>query len=497
MSEDDNRQRGPRQLVVVSNRLPLVLQRREDDSWRVEQGQGGLVTALAPVLRDRGGLWIGWPGTADAGALEAVRAAPADETGYTIEPVALSDEELELYYHGFSNEILWPLFHDMPGRCTFDPAYWPVYRRVNRRFAETVARCTGEDSYVWVQDYHLMLVADELRRAGVARTTGFFLHIPFPPVDIFIKMPWRFQVLEALLRFDLVGFQTRRDMRNFIVCLRTLMPGLSMSTRHRAGEVTLDGHTAHVGAFPIGIDHRKFIEEARSKEVADRAWFIHEELPEHKVILGVDRLDYTKGIPQRIDAFALALERHPEMRRRVVLVQVVVPSREDVPEYAELRVDIERRISRVNGRFTESGWAPIQYIYRALSMQDLLAYYRTSEIALVTPLKDGMNLVAKEFCACSLEQGVLVLSEFAGAAAQLQRGALLVNPFDVEGTAEAIFQAFTMEPSQRKERMRKLRRNVARQNVFWWVDSFLRAAIDRDLSHFPHVEYFIPSPEDR
>ena len=493
----DAAQNRPHRLVVVSNRLPLVLTRGPDGSWRARQGQGGLVTALAPVLRDRGGLWIGWPGATEDSALATVRSMPADETGYTIEPVALTDEELDRYYRGFSNEILWPLFHDMPGRCNFDPGYWPTYQQVNRKFAETVARCTTEHNYVWVQDYHLMLVADELRRAGVSRTVGFFLHIPFPPVDIFVKMPWRFQVLEALLRFDLVGFQTRRDMRNFVACVRALMPGLPMTTRYRAGEVTLDGHTAHVGAFPIGIDYRKFVEAARSKEVADRAWFIHEALPDHKVILGVDRLDYTKGIPHRIDAFALALERHPEMRRRVVLVQVVVPSREDMPEYAELRTRIERRISRVNGRFTESGWAPIQYIYRSLSMLDLLAYYRTSEIALVTPLKDGMNLVAKEFCACSLEQGVLVLSEFAGAAAQLQKGALLVNPFDVEGTADAIHRAFTMEPQQRRERMRRLRHNVARQNVFWWVDTFLRAAIDRDLSHFPPSEYFSHSPEDR
>jgi trehalose 6-phosphate synthase len=478
-------------LVVVSNRLPIVLF-REGGAWRVEPGAGGLVTAIAPVLRDRGGLWIGWPGTTDARALEAIESAEPEGIGYQLHPVVLTEEELAKYYHGFSNEILWPLFHDLPGRCNFDPSYWPLYRQVNRKFVDAIDQCTSERDYIWVQDYHLLLAAEEARLRGLPRRMGFFLHIPFPPLDILMKLPWRFQILQALLEYDLVGFQTAHDLRNFIGCLRTLVPGARISNRRMAATVSYQGREPRLGAFPIGIDHKRLAATARGQAVTDRAWYIHEDLPNRKLILGVDRLDYTKGIPQRILALANALERYPALRQKVTFIQVVVPSREEVPEYQELRAEVERLVGQVNGRFTTSGWTPIHYIYRPLELVELVAYYRTAEIALITPLKDGMNLVAKEYCTCSVDDGCLILSEFAGAAAQLQHGALLVNPYDVEGVADALHRAFSMDREERLTRMRRLRRTIARQNVFWWVDAFLRAAISRDLSTFPQLEVYIP-----
>jgi trehalose 6-phosphate synthase len=484
-------------LVVVSNRLPIVLKLDEEGEWQVEPGAGGLVTALAPVLRDRGGLWIGWPGTTDERAMAAIRGAGPAGIGYNLEPVLLSQEELEKYYYGFSNEILWPLFHDLPGRCNFDPAYWPVYRGANRRFAKAIERSTREDDYVWVQDYHLLLVAQELRQLGLERKIGFFLHIPFPPPDLFMKLPWRFQILEAMLEYDLLGFQTARDLRNFIQCIRSSIPNTHITSRRMAASVTFNNRTLRLGAFSIGIDYEKFIQQTRSQAVEDRAWYIHEDLPERKLILGVDRLDYTKGIPQRIQSLANALERYPDLRRKVTFIQVVVPSREEVPEYQELKARVEQLVGQVNGQFTTSGWTPIHYIYRPLDLTELVAYYRTCEIALITPLKDGMNLVAKEYCACSVDDGCLILSEFAGAAAQLQHGALLVNPYDIEGVANAIHQAFVMDRAERLTRMRRLRRNVARQTVFAWVDSFLQAAISRGLQSFPQVDFFVPQAPER
>ena len=491
-----------RRLVVVSNRLPIVLE-RDGQKWRAEPGQGGLVTALAPVLRDRGGLWDGWPGTTEPGADSAVReAVDRGGVGYDLECVALSEEELDKYYYGFSNEILWPLFHDLTDRCNYDPAYWPVYRQVNRKFANAVATATREEDYVWVQDYHLLLTAEELRLAGVRRRLGFFLHIPFPPLDIFMKLPWRFQVLRAMLEYDLVGFQTTRDLRNFVHCVRTLVSDMRVQTNRRAAAsiTTRDGRKLRLGAFPIGIDYKKFSSLAQSQHVAEQAWYIHEALPERKLILGVDRLDYTKGIPQRILALADLLERYPEHVGQLTFIQVVVPSRTEVPEYRELKRRVEQLVGQVNGRFTISGWTPIHYIARPLGLRELIAHYRTAEVGLITPLKDGMNLVAKEYCACSLDDGVLILSEFAGAAAQLQGGALLVNPFDIQGLADGIHEALTMGGDERLARMRRLRRCVARQNVFWWVDSFLQAAIARDLASFPHVDHFVPqaptAPED-
>ena len=496
LASDVDGQEHVRRLVVVSNRLPIVISRDDRGGWQVEHGQGGLVTALAPVLSNRGGLWIGWPGTVDEGADEAVRDGGHGGMGYDLEPVVLTPEELECYYHGFSNEILWPLFHDMPDRCNYDPGYWPVYRRVNHKFAETIVRSTAENDYVWVQDYHLLLAAEELRAIGARRRVGFFLHIPFPPLDMLMKLPWRFQVLRGMLEYDLLGFQTARDLRNFVQCIRTLIPGLRVSAGRKMGATvtTPDQRSLRLGAFPIGIDYGKFSRAAESQEVADRAWYIHEALPERKLILGVDRLDYTKGIPHRIRALADLLERYPEYHRKITFIQVVVPSRTEVPEYQELKNEVEQLVGQVNGRFTMSGWTPIHYIYRPLEPEELVAYYRTCELVLITPLKDGMNLVAKEYCACSLDDGVLIMSEFAGAAAQLQSGALLVNPFDIQGTADTMHRALAMPRDERRSRMKRLRRVVARQSVFWWVDSFLQAAIARDLASFPEVDDFVPQP---
>ncbi len=483
-----------RRLVVVSNRLPVVVS-ANDGGWKTEPGAGGLVTALAPVLRDRGGLWVGWPGAPIEPGLRDALARIGDGPGYSLVPVSLDAQEVASYYRGFSNEIIWPLFHDLQTRCNFDPDYWDCYQRVNHKFAEVTSEHTGDDDFIWVHDYHLMLMAENLRALGCRARLGFFLHIPFPPLDIFMKLPWRSEILKALLSFDLVGFQTLRDRKNFVQCLRTFM-GRVETTGGRGQVCGIGTETMSVrcGVFPISIDFRQFAEEAASREVAESAWKIHENLPERQIILGVDRMDYTKGIPDRLKAFRHLLEKHPEHRNRVTLVQVVVPSRRGIPEYEELKTEIDQLVGEINGQFTESSaWVPIHYIYRSLSRRELLGYYRACEIALLTPYKDGMNLVAKEYCACSLEENcVLIMSEFAGAAAELQRGAILVNPYDIAGVADAIHDAIVMPPGERQRRMRMLRKTIRKHDIFWWVDSFLRASIERDLGSFPVVEDYVP-----
>jgi len=472
-------------LVVVSNRLPVVLSRDSGGRPHLAPGHGGVVTALAPVLRNRGGTWIGWSGSAEPD-VQALLAGASQRAGYTLVPVALTAEEVRDFYYGFSNQVLWPMFHDLVGRAHFAPQYWRQYQVVNRKFAEVIAAGTSPTDYVWVHDYHLMLVAQNLAEMSAPRRLGFFLHIPFPPLDVFVKIPWRGELLRSLLRFELIGLQTARDRGNFLQCLRRLVRSVHISREGSLSVVVLpDGHRVRVGSFPISIDFEEFAAGAASRDVAEASWYLHEKHPERQIILGVDRLDYTKGIPQRLDAFELALQRHPDLHGRVVLMQVVVPSRDVVPEYESLKRDIERRVGEINGRFTRHGWVPIHYIYRSLSRLELLAHYRTAEIALITPLKDGMNLVAKEFCAASTEeQSVLILSEFAGAAAQLHRGALLVNPYDVEGMAEAIHRAVEMPAPERRERMHRLRQEVRRYNIYWWLDRFLDAGFGRRLSSF-------------
>ena len=482
-------------LVIVSNRLPLVMEHKDGD-WHVQPGSGGLVTALAPVLRNRGGMWIGWPGTVDPPTDDLRRAIDeaVSDLGYDLAPVFLDAEEKYWYYSVFSNQVLWPLFHDMTSRCRFEPRAWKVYTDVNRRFAETIANRLQPRDFLWIHDYHLMQVGRWLREMGADQRIGFFLHIPFPPVDIFMKLPWRRQILHDLLQFDLLGFQTQRDRRNFARAVAALLHD-AVRVRTAGQRTSIDYENRHVmcGAFPIGIDYGDFAQGAADESVAESAWYLHENYPERQIFLGVDRLDYTKGIPEKLRAFRHMLRTHPEMCEKATLVQVTVPSRWDIPHYEELKHDIERLVGEINGQFTRPGWIPIHYYYRSLSRRELLAYYRTAEVLVVSSWKDGMNLVAKEYCACKeAEPGVLTLSEFTGAAAQLHKQALMFNPHDIAGMADTMHEALIMPEDERRQRMATLKRNVQKQSVFWWVDRYLQAALQRRLSDFPTISEFYP-----
>lgn len=481
-------------LVVVSNRLPYTLECRNKDQWVLKPGSGGLITALMPVLRDRGGVWIGWSGASEpVPNAEEIFRSGSREAGYVLRPISLSQEEVDRYYHGYSNETIWPLFHDLPSQCVFDPEYWHAYVKVNRRFAEVIASDTRPDDFVWVHDYHLMDVAHHLREMSCEAVLAFFLHIPFPPPDIFLKLPERQAVLSSLLAYDLVGLQTQRDRRNFVQCVRILARRARVQVEKHLHVIRLEDRETRVGTFPISIDAEAFARAASSPDVEQRVKAIKTRYSDRQIVLGIDRLDYTKGIPERLRAFADLLSRFPEVRGHIHLFQVVVPSREGIPKYDQLRTEIERMVGWINGKYSEIGWVPVHYFYRSLDRAELLSLYRAADIALITPLKDGMNLVAKEFCACDVdEDSVLILSQFAGAAAQLGHAALVVNPYDVEQTADAIYNAFRMSPGERRYRMRRLRRNVRTQNIYWWVESFMRAAIDKGLRDFPVIEDYIP-----
>ncbi len=481
-----------RKLIIASNRLPFVFERK-GDSWKLIPGSGGLVTALAPVLRDRGGVWIGWPGITGAVDISDQLSFASNTAGFSMKPVHLEEEDVRRYYIGLSNEVLWPLFHDLQSYCNFDPSYWQAYMDINARFAQVIGENAGPEDFIWVHDYHLLCTASELNKIGITANTGFFLHIPFPPLDIFTNLPWRTEILHSMLDYDIIGFQTLRDRRNFIQCLRTFVDDISIEGKGQILTATVGGRSIRIGYFPISIDYNEFSQMAGTREVADAAWYIHEDLPKGKIVLGVDRLDYTKGIPYRLRAFENLLEKHPELHRKITLLQVVVPSRRNIPMYENLKIKIERMVGEINGRFTRSGWVPIHYIFRSLDRPELLAYYRTAEIALITPLKDGMNLVAKEYCASNIEQtGVLILSEFAGAAPQLKRGAILVNPYNIEEVSDAIFDAWRMDLRERRSRMKKLQSSVARNDIYRWVNSFLNASIAGNLDDFPPVGYMEP-----
>ena len=419
------------------------------------------MTALDPVLRKRGGTWIGWPGTRLPP--EEQLSAPSDP--YRIVPIPLSDTEVSRYYYGLSNRTLWPLFHCLPERARFDRRDWEIYEQVNLRFAEAAADAEQE-GLVWIHDYQLLRTPLYLRRLRRGARIAFFLHIPFPPFDLFRILPWYREVLRGLLAADLIGFHVEGYAHNFMDCVERLL-GVRVDWQSR--RIQQGERTVQVGHFPLGIDFDLFDQRARSAPRVAREGA-------EKVVLGVDRLDYTKGIPERILAFERLLELHPEHRERVTLLQLAVPSRGEVTEYQRLKREIDELVGNVNGRFATATWSPIRYLYRSVPPDLLCALYRDAEVAAVTPLRDGMNLVAKEYVACQVDDpGVLVLSRLTGAAETMQE-ALLVTSYNVDSVASALHRALTMDESERRSRMLGLRRRERQNNVYVWVNAFLRAA---------------------
>ncbi len=457
---------GTADLVVVANRLP-VDQVVEDDgstSWRTSPG--GLVTALEPVLRRNSGAWIGWPGGAD----QEVEPFTAD--GLDLVPVSLSAQEVVEFYEGFSNATLWPLYHDVVAKPVFHREWWEAYVRVNRRFAQKAAEVAAPGGCVWVQDYQLQLVPQMLRDLRPDLRIGFYLHIPFPPHELFVQLPWRRQILEGLMGADLIGFQLPGGAANLVRLVRDRLGHLT------EGELVHlpDGRTVRAAAFPISIDAQEFETLARSPEVTRRTQEIREQLGNPRTIfLGIDRLDYTKGIHARLRAYSeLVAEGHIDVGESV-FVQVATPSRERVEQYRILRDDIDRLVGRVNGDLGRIGSPAISYLHSSFPREEMAALYRAADVMVVTPLRDGMNLVAKEYVACRWdEKGALVLSEFAGAAHEL-RQAWLVNPYDINGMKSALLEAYHSTAPDRRRRMRAMRATVIGHDVAKWADDFLQA----------------------
>ena len=474
---DDGVGSGDSDFVVVANRLPIDMERLPDGSTSIKRSPGGLVTALEPLLRKRRGAWIGWAGIPDSPE------DPIEEDGLQLYPVALSAEDVSDYYEGFSNATLWPLYHDLIVKPIYHRKWWDRYVEVNRRFAEATARAAAQGATVWVQDYQLQLVPKMLRMLRPDLTIGFFLHIPFPPVELFMQMPWRTEIIEGLLGADLVGFHLPGGAQNFLYLSRRLTGAntsrASVGVRSRFGEVHVGFRTAKVGAFPISIDSAELDAKARNRTVRHRAREIREELGNpRKILLGVDRLDYTKGINVRLEAFSELLEDGRVDKNDTVLIQLATPSRERVESYIAMREDIERQVGHINGEFGEVGHPIVHYLHRPVPRDELIAFFVAADVMLVTPLRDGMNLVAKEYVACRSDLGgALVLSEFTGAAAEL-RQAYLANPHHLEGVKDAIEAALTQEPEEGRRRMRALRRQVLAHDVDRWARAFLDALAD-------------------
>ena len=463
-------------LVVVSNRVA--------DPRKT--AAGGLAVALAEVLNNTGGLWFGWSGkiiepsedgTAKDPTLHSHQAGPVK-----LVTVDLNRDDHDAYYLGYSNGVLWPVFHYRLDLADFDAGYIAGYRRVNQLFARKLAPLLREDDIIWVHDYHLIPLAAELRALGCTQRIGFFLHIPLPPPLILAAIPGHDWLIRALFAYDLVGFQSNADHSHFSSYVQTEAHAQNLGE----GRWRAFNRTVQAGAFPIGIDVAEFAGLAASPQVKQRVADIRAGLGAEKLILGVDRLDYSKGILERLQAIDVLLEKRPELRRQFVFLQVAVPSRTQVKEYGELKRRIDEMVGRVNGRHGTANWQPVRYLYRGLPRHELVACYRAADVCLVTPLRDGMNLVAMEYVACRDDlDGVLVLSELTGAARELGRGAVQVNPFAIHETADSLAHALAMPPEDRRERMTLLRECVASCDVHGWLERILKAAVGEGSRPLP------------
>ena len=446
-------------LVVVSNRVA--------DPRKT--AAGGLAVALADVLNNTGGLWFGWSGKITEGAAESgLRTHQAGPV--KLVTIDLSRDDYDSFYMGYSNGVLWPVFHYRLDLADFDPGYIAGYRRVNQLFARKLQPLLRDDDIVWVQDYHLIPLAAELRALGCAQRIGFFLHIPLPPPLILAAIPGHDWLIRALFAYDLVGFQSRADHSHFCSYVQAEAHAQDMGD----GRWRAFNRTVQAGAFPIGIDVEEFTALANAPDGREMHRRMRNEYSRRKILVGVDRLDYSKGLPHRMRAFRDMLQRYPDTHNSATLIQIASPSREDVSAYTDILHELESICGSINGNFGELDWMPVRYMHRTVARTRLPGLYRASRVALVTPLRDGMNLVAKEFIAAQDPQdpGVLVLSRFAGAAEQLTE-ALLVNPYDIEGTANAIHLALQMPVEERRTRYQALIESIRQYDVHWWCDTFL------------------------
>lgn len=456
-------------LIIVANRLPVErVKSKEGSKWK--RSPGGLVSALTPIVQQAKGSWIGWSGVTGSAP------KPFTHDGIDLLPISISREQLQAFYYGFCNGTIWPLYHGAIRQPEYHRHWWRPYVNVNRRYADITADAAGKNAKIWIHDYHLQLAPDMLRERRPDLRIGYFLHIPFPPKELFGRLPWRRQILEGLMGADVVGFQTDVGAENFIE-----LAVQYTEARVRGGVLHKDGRSIRVKAFPISIDFDRYSTMASTPGVVKRSGELSEQVGQgRRIILGVDRLDYTKGIDVRLRGFQELLSRRRSIVRECVMVQLAVPSRERIAEYRELRSNVEELVGQINGEFGEVGMTPVQYLHRGLPFKELIALYRAADVMLVTPLADGMNLVAKEYVATRFDDtGVLILSEFTGAARELDRS-LLVNPHDLNGLAETIDMAMSLPEREAKRRMRKMRETVAAYTVFDWAESFMQSLSEEE-----------------
>lgn len=457
--------------IIISNRLPVKAQ-LDGDQIIYHDSEGGLATGLSCIFNNEDSLWIGWSGLATRN-LQLQCRIQAELREKRLIPIMLCEEEINQYYEGFSNETLWPLFHYFPSYANYDAKQWDAYVSVNRKFANALLEVADETDTIWIHDYHLMLVPAMIREMLPNASIGFFQHIPFPSYEVFRILPWRNEIVKGLLGADLIGFHTQEDVAHFSEAVEKMSDSSFAEASVLSNEILIDDRSVTVNAFPMGIDYNKYYTLAQCEKVQQAKEKIFEHTRDMKLIVSIDRLDYSKGIIHRLRAYELFLRQHPEFIEKVVFIQLIVPSRDNVKQYALLKEEVNRLVSNINTTYSTLDWSPILYFYRSLTPESLSGLYVAADVAMVTPLRDGMNLVSKEYVASKTDQpGVLILSEMAGAASELTQ-ALIVNPNDKQEVASAIHQALVMPAREQLKRMKSMQRTVSRNTVHKWAENFI------------------------
>ncbi len=462
--------------IIVSNRLPVKII-HEDDSFYYMPSEGGLATGLSSIYKEGNNLWVGWPGQNIKKEAEQEQ-IKKDLKSENMIPVFLTQKLIENFYEGFSNDTIWPIFHYFLQYANFDPHLFDAYIEANKVFCDAVVEVAAEDDIIWVHDYQLLLLPQMIREKLPHVGIGFFQHIPFPSYEVFRMMPWRKKILRGMLGADLVGFHTYDDMRHFLSSVSRLV-GIPTSQ----GRIETGNRIIEVDSFPMGIDYNKYAMSAASPKTIDKEISYRASLGDQQLIISIDRLDYSKGLPKRLVAFELFLKKYPEFQEKVSIIMIVVPSRDNVGQYKELKEEVDLLVGRINGNFGKLNWTPVHYFYRSFSLESISAFYRMAHVALVTPMRDGMNLVCKEFIASRLDKtGVLILSEMAGASKELS-DAILVNPNDDEQMVEAIYQALNMPDEEQITHIGTMQETLKRYNINHWVSIFMER-----LAHIIEVQ---------
>jgi trehalose 6-phosphate synthase/phosphatase len=476
-------------LVIVSNREPYTI-KVNNKEISFEKTPGGLVSALDPILRQRNGLWICWEGAKkkvaefdDVSFLRDDIDWEAVELPYTIQSVALTENEINHYYYGYANSMLWSLFHYFINSCNFfDEQDWISYHSANQKFANAVIEHTDNTDWVWIQDYHLMLVPKMVRTKAPKRKLAFFLHTPFPSVEVFRVLPKRAVILKGLLGSDLIGFHVPEYVNHFLDAVEQLLPCKDVRVNRENNTITYQGRTIQVAAFPISIDFKQVEDLALTPPIQEEALRLKDTYNVEWLGISVDRLDYSKGILENLEAIRVFFQKYPDHKKRFSFIQIAAPTRTEVPEYQRLKEEIEQAVGRINGELAQDNWVPIHYFYRSFPMDAVLPYFMVADVAMITPLRDGMNLVVKEYCTAKTDlRDVLLLSEFTGASAELTE-ALHINPFDVEQVADTLYEALHLPKKIREAKMRALRNTISLHDIHDWIRKFMEH-FDYGIAH--------------